>query len=119
TCDRLLRQEPTLAPVYFRRGRIHANQFAFYEASADHLAAMALAAGNPIGWRTFAQGANQDGQTYAGKGDWDQACQAFTNAARWERQEARHLVGLAWAQLEARRRDDFRATCRRLFDDYR
>jgi hypothetical protein len=43
-CDRLLARDPTLAPVYFRRARLRANLLQFYEATADHLAGLALAA---------------------------------------------------------------------------
>src|SRR5262249_33131196 len=36
-CERLLRQDPTLAPVWFRRARLRANLLQFHEAAADQL----------------------------------------------------------------------------------
>jgi hypothetical protein len=43
-CDRVLGQDPTLAPVYFRRARLRAHLFQFHEATVDQLAGLALAA---------------------------------------------------------------------------
>jgi hypothetical protein len=45
-CDRLLAQDATLAPLYFRRARLRANLLQFHEAMADQLAGLALAARN-------------------------------------------------------------------------
>jgi hypothetical protein len=39
-CDSVLQQDPTLAPVYFRRARLRAQLFQFHEATADQLAGL-------------------------------------------------------------------------------
>jgi WD40 repeat protein len=43
-CDRVLARDAMLAPVYARRARLRANLLQFYEATADNLAGLALAA---------------------------------------------------------------------------
>jgi hypothetical protein len=44
TCDRLLQRDATLGAVYLRRARLRAHLFQFREATADHLAGLALLA---------------------------------------------------------------------------
>jgi hypothetical protein len=44
TCDRLLQRDATLGAVYLRRARLRAQLFQFHEATADHLAGLALLA---------------------------------------------------------------------------
>jgi WD40 repeat protein/tetratricopeptide (TPR) repeat protein len=117
--DRRLQQEPTLAPLYFRRARLHAQWFAFAEATADNIAGLALAGRNPMGWPSHAVAAGNAGYDAAKAGNWSGACRAFADAARWEPQLSDHLYWLACAQLAAGREQDFRATCRRLFERYR
>jgi hypothetical protein len=50
-CDRLLRQDRALAPAYFRRARLRAHQLEFFEAAADGIAKLALAARHRNGAR--------------------------------------------------------------------
>jgi tetratricopeptide (TPR) repeat protein len=45
-CDRLRRRLPARAATYLRRARLRAHTFEFFEAAADGMAALALAAGN-------------------------------------------------------------------------
>ena len=54
-CDRLLRQHPGLAPIYFQRARFLAHRFQFHAATADHLAGLALVGLHPLGWPEFAK----------------------------------------------------------------
>jgi tetratricopeptide (TPR) repeat protein len=118
-CDRVLRQDPGLAPVYFRRARLRALVWQFEEASADQLAGLALVARNPIGWPWSASGAVADGNASAQNADWGAALRHFTDAVLWERQQAWHRQRLAWAQLAAGQEAAFRATCRALYDSHR
>jgi WD40 repeat protein/serine/threonine protein kinase/tetratricopeptide (TPR) repeat protein len=118
-CDRLLRREPSLAPIYVRRARLRAQQLQLDKASADLIAATILVGNNPVGWPELARAAREAGDELALKGDLPGAEKAFADAAAWERQEAWHLQGLAWAQLAAGRAGDFRSTCLRLFSFYR
>jgi WD40 repeat protein/Flp pilus assembly protein TadD len=118
-CDRLLHQDPTLAPVYFRRARLRANLFQFHEAAADELAGLALVGGNPVGWPEMAAGAAAAGHEFANRGDWRLAQHAFRAAALWERQGPLHRHWLAWSQLVTGEHDAFRATCREFYERYR
>jgi hypothetical protein len=116
--DRLLRQHPTLAPLYFRRARLRAHQFGFAEVTADHLAGLALASRNVMGWPAHAAATSAAGQRYASQKDWTSACRAFADAASWERQNPWHLFFLARAQLAAGQTEAYRVTCRRLLEQY-
>jgi WD40 repeat protein len=118
-CDRLLRHDPTLAPIYFRRARLRAHLWQFHEATADHLAGLALAARNPVGWRDFAADARAGGDDHAQHSDWPAACRAFAAAAMWERQDSSHRHRLAWAQIAAGQKAAFVTTCRDLHARYR
>jgi WD40 repeat protein/tRNA A-37 threonylcarbamoyl transferase component Bud32 len=46
-CDRLLRQKPVVAALYFQRARLRTPRFEFYEATADMMAGLALASRQP------------------------------------------------------------------------
>jgi WD40 repeat protein/tetratricopeptide (TPR) repeat protein len=117
--DRRLREHPTQAWLYFRRARLQAHRLAFSAGTADHLAGLALAARDPGSWPAHGRAASQAGQRYAGQGDWDSACRAFADAARWERQDVWHLFWLARAQQATGQSPAYQVTCRRLLDSYR
>jgi tetratricopeptide (TPR) repeat protein len=118
-CEQLLSQDPTLAPVYFWRARMRAHLLQFHDATADNLIGLALVQSNPAGWPEFAGGAREEGEEEAYKKNWFEACQAFGDAALWERQEAWHLQRLAWAHLAGGHEQAHEDTCRYLFDHYR
>jgi WD40 repeat protein/tetratricopeptide (TPR) repeat protein len=117
-CDWQLAEEPTLAPLYFRRARLRAQRFAFDGATADHLAGLALAAGNRMGWLAHAVAADAAGHRYAERKDYAGACRAFTDAARWERADVGHLFWLARAQQAAGQPEAYRVTCRHLIEQF-
>jgi WD40 repeat protein/tRNA A-37 threonylcarbamoyl transferase component Bud32/tetratricopeptide (TPR) repeat protein len=118
-CDRLLQQDPTVAPLYFRRARVRANMLQFHRATADQLTGLVLAARNPPGWREFARDASMEGAEYAKRSDWTAAGRAFVLAAMWEPQDPWHQHRLAWAQLGAGEKAAFLSTCRALHANYR
>jgi hypothetical protein len=66
-CERLLRADGTLGPVYQRRARLRAHLFQFHEATVDNLAGLVLATHNPIGWPKFAMEAWEEGNQHAAK----------------------------------------------------
>jgi WD40 repeat protein/serine/threonine protein kinase/tetratricopeptide (TPR) repeat protein len=118
-CDRALRADPDLAPVYFRRARLRAFGLQFHEATADQLTALALVARNPVGWPWSAKGARTAGNSAAQANAWPAAVRHYADAALWERQQPWHRHRLAWAQLAAGQRQAFRATCRALYESQR
>ena len=118
-CGRVLDADPTLGPIYYQRARLRGQIFDFHDATADLMASLVLVARHPIGWPRIAEKVAEYGDRMANKGEWQRAIQAFTDATKWERQEANHRFRLAWAQLAARQDAAFRSTCRELYDDYR
>jgi WD40 repeat protein len=118
-CDRVLSEDATQGPVYFLRARLRAGLFQFHGATAEHLAGLALAARNPVGWSTAAGWAGAAGNFYASQGDWPRALQAYTDAAWWQRQDPVRRQWLALAQLAANHHDAFCTTCRQFYEHYR
>ncbi len=118
-CRLLLAADPGLAPVFFHRARLHAQQFSFHEATADNVLGMVLASKNPVGWPWWAYSFYAEGDKAAADKDWPAVRQFFAYAAMLERQEAWIMSSLAWAQLAGGNKDDFASTCRYLLDRYR
>jgi tetratricopeptide (TPR) repeat protein len=118
-CDRLLRRDATLGPIYFRRARVRAHLLQFHEAAADQLVGLVLLARNPLGWPELAAEAAAEGDDHAERGNWGEASRAFADAARWQPTYSEYRFRLAWSQLAGGKRVAFRTTCRALYSQRR
>jgi WD40 repeat protein/tetratricopeptide (TPR) repeat protein/tRNA A-37 threonylcarbamoyl transferase component Bud32 len=94
-CDRLLADQPGLAPAYLERARLHLLAGRKAAADADTLVGLALASRSPTGWPEFAALNVRAGETAAERGDWTEAREQFQLAVLWQAGEPIHLPRLA------------------------
>jgi tetratricopeptide (TPR) repeat protein len=117
--DAHLAKQPTLAPMYFRRAVMRAGMLDFPRASADYLAGMVLSARIPLGWPAFAAAEQKRGETHAAAKEWLAARRHFALAAIFEPYDPSHLMRQAEVEVAAGATEQYRATCRKLFERYR
>jgi WD40 repeat protein/serine/threonine protein kinase/tetratricopeptide (TPR) repeat protein len=113
-CDRLLRHDSTLAPVYLQRAALRLRNRDARGARADLLCGLSSAARDHLDWPEFADVAGRQGREAAAREDWPQAVQHYTLAAAWQPHEPWRLFHLAWALLAADDEEGYRSACRRL-----
>jgi WD40 repeat protein/tetratricopeptide (TPR) repeat protein len=112
--DHLLATHPILAPAYLERARLRLAAGDQGGATADTLAALALASQSRVGWFDFAADEMKRGDEAADRGDWAAARVHFGLAALWRPGRPVHPRNLAWAALAAGDVASYRRECRRL-----
>jgi tetratricopeptide (TPR) repeat protein len=113
-CDRLLRDEPDLAPAYLHRASFWLRDGARLRGWADLLRAAWYAAGDHKDWTAFAAPATARGNEAANERDWLRAERHFSLAGLWQPRDPWNLHWLAWARLAGGDSEAYRRTCRRL-----
>jgi tetratricopeptide (TPR) repeat protein len=113
-CDRLLRQDPTLAPIYLRRSLIRQQGEDLWGGWVDLLRSTYFSVIDHQDWIQFSAVEAQKGQEAADKDDWPQAVRHYTLASAWQPHDAWILHRLAWVRLAAGDEAGYRLVCRRL-----
>ncbi len=111
--DVLLRDEPGLQPIRYRRAVLCLKR-ADWRGAVDDFLQIASLPNQPFGWPAYAADARKQGNKAANAARWSEAIRHFTQASLWDRNDAAYLHNLAWAQLASGDEDAYRATCRRL-----
>jgi tetratricopeptide (TPR) repeat protein len=117
-CDRLLRQSPTLAPIYGRRSALRLSSGDPWGGWADLLCSTYLTAMEQYSWDEFAAAAWQQGWEAGNRGALPQAVTRFALASAWQPRNLSTLAILAAARLAAGDEMGYRATCHRLYSRF-
>jgi WD40 repeat protein len=117
-CDRLLEEDPGLAPIYLQRARLRLALGDRPGANTDVLAALAQVPTRPHGWPEYAHGEAEAGAEAAARDDWGRARGHFALAALLHSAQRDYLRRLALAELAAGDAPAARRTSLRLFRDF-
>jgi WD40 repeat protein/tetratricopeptide (TPR) repeat protein len=112
--DRLLRHDPTLAPVRLRRAALRFRGGDACGGWADLARAAWYTAGERGTSKEFTDAALHQANEAATRGDWPRAINQYTLAGAWQPRDPWGLHRLAWARLAAGDEEGYRLACRRL-----
>jgi tetratricopeptide (TPR) repeat protein len=113
-CNRMLQEDPALAPVYLERAAIRLRKKDARGTWADLVRGLSAAVRDHPDWPEFAGVQAGQGSEAAKREDWPQAVHHYTLAAAWQPHDPWHLHRLAWGCLAAGDEEGYRSTCRRL-----